>query len=88
MPKTISTDEKRRTGKASPAGKVKAAPVAKAINRNAVTGQFVLGRKAFASISAVEGVYLSKIMAADFKRLDHVSSSERRQALTVKYGKK
>ena len=56
--------------------------------QTAAQGPFVLGRKAFARISAVEGVYLSDGMAADFRRLDHVSSSERRQALTVKYGKK
>jgi len=56
--------------------------------RDAATGQFVLGRAAFASISAVEGVYLSKSMKADLGRLESVSASERRRELSGKYGKK
>lgn len=51
-------------------------------------GGFVLGRKAFTSISAVEGVYLSRDMKADFRRLEGVSPAARRDALSGKYGKK
>jgi len=51
-------------------------------------GLLVLGYKAFASISAVEGMYLSKGMKADFRRLQGSSPSVRRDALTGKYGKK
>ena len=54
--------------------------------RTTAQGPFVLGRKAFAQISAVEGVHLSKELAADLKRLKNVSSSERRQQLAAKYG--
>ncbi len=52
------------------------------------TGGFVLGHKAFSSISAVEGVHLSRDMKADFRRLESVSPAARRQALAGKYGKK
>ena len=74
MAKSIATNENRR--------------LAKAIKRNAFPKQFVLGRKAFARISAVEGIFPSKSLSADLKRLEHVPASERRQALTAKYGKK
>ena len=62
MTKFKATDEKRRIGKAS--GLAKAAPVDNALTRNIPSGQFVLGRKAFAHISAVEGFYLSADMPA------------------------
>lgn len=56
--------------------------------RNATTGQFVLGRSAFANISAVEGIRLSKGMKADFRRLEHTPADKRRSVLSDKYGKK
>jgi len=65
---------------------------AKSLAASALTqksgGLLVLGYKAFASISAVEGMYLSKGMKADFRRLQGSSPSVRRDALTGKYGKK
>jgi len=65
---------------------------AKSIAASALTqkraGGFVLGRKAFSSISAVEGVHLSKDMKADFRRLESASPATRRAALSGKYGKK
>lgn len=53
----------------------------------AATGTLIIGRKAFASISAIEGVYLSKVMDADFQRLAQAPPAERRRELAVKYGK-
>ncbi len=61
--------------------------VAKRIGRDASTGQFVVGRSAFAKISAVEGVFLSESMEAEFRRLETVSPEHRRQELARKYGK-
>jgi hypothetical protein len=65
---------------------------AKSIAASALTqkrvGGFVLGRKAFSSISAIEGVHLSKDMKADFRRLESASPAARRDALSGKYGKK
>ena len=80
-----SSTSKRSAAKAS----VKSA---KSIAASALTqkrtGGFVLGRKAFSSISAVEGVHLSKDMKADFRRLESASPAARRAALSGKYGKK
>jgi hypothetical protein len=57
-------------------------------DRKAKSGQFVLGRKSFTAISAVEGLTLSrnvKGMFADFDR-DKVPQEKRRE-LTLKYFK-
>lgn len=50
--------------------------------------QFVLGREAFASISAIEGVFLTSAIKADLRRLDGATPVERRLVLLAKYGKK
>ncbi|MCF8878314.1 hypothetical protein L5876_00610 [Hyphobacterium sp. SN044] len=58
------------------------------IGRSASTGQFVLGRAAFAKISAVEGLRASKTMNSDFKKLDaeNATPEQRRKYLASKYG--
>jgi hypothetical protein len=50
---------------------------------------YALGQEAFARISAVEGIVVTKEMHRDFKRLDRqgLSAAERRQWLAGKYGK-
>ena len=51
--------------------------------------QFTIGRKAFARISAVEGVQTTVSMDADFRSFDKkgFSAPQRRQVLSEKYGK-
>jgi hypothetical protein len=88
MTKTISAGSRRTPGKVSGSAKTKSLSAAKAVKRNASTGQFVLGRKAFASISAVEGIHLSQGLDADLARLASVPSHERLRVLSRKYGKK
>jgi hypothetical protein len=56
--------------------------------RSASTGRFVLGRAAFASISAVEGIKISKSMGAALRRTAGMAAQERRSMLASKYGKK
>ena len=80
-----STASKRSAVKAS--GKSAESIAASALTQKRAGG-FVLGRKAFSSISAAEGVHLSKDMKADFRRLESASPADRRAALSVKYGKK
>ena len=50
---------------------------------------YVIGRSAFAKISAVEGIRLTKTMDADFGEFDRqgLSAAERRKAISAKYGK-
>jgi hypothetical protein len=50
---------------------------------------FILGRKAFAKISAVEGISLTEEMQRDFARFDRekLSAAERRRALARKYAR-
>ena len=88
MTKTISIRSARSSGKAAGSVKAKSLSAAKAVKRNASTGQFVLGRKAFALISAVEGIQLSEGLDADLARLASVPSHERLRVLSRKYGKK
>lgn len=59
------------------------------ITRDARTGQFVVGRQAFAAISAVEGLHMPVEMAADFREMDRRDASPqvRRKVLSGKYGK-
>ena len=47
----------------------------------------MLGRGAFASISAVEGITISKSMSKQFRKLDKASPKERRAHLAATYGK-
>ena len=49
---------------------------------------FIIGRKGFESISAVEGVYLSKMLRDDLRQLEGSSPEKRRLVLTQKYAKK
>jgi hypothetical protein len=51
--------------------------------------KFTLGRQAFAKISAVEGIELTRDMRADFKSFDDkkLTPAQRRAALARKYGK-
>ena len=51
---------------------------------------FSLGRAAFAKISAVEGVALTREMERDFRAFDaeDLSAEERRRAIIGKYGKR
>ena len=79
--KSIGTTTKER-------GKVKSPKGSTWTKRDVESGTFVLGRSAFATISAAEGVHLSKQMNADLHRLDGASASERRRVLAGKYGRK
>jgi hypothetical protein len=49
---------------------------------------FKVGRRAFAKISAVEGIHLSPEMAKDFGEFDRkgLSAGERRKVIARKYG--
>ena len=57
------------------------------VKRSALTGRFVLGRAAFASISEVEGIRLSKSMSAALNRTEAMPADQRRSTLASKYGK-
>lgn len=60
-------------------------------NRAAVRGQtqaFTLGRRAFAKVSAVEGIRVPSDMEAEFQKLDASERGARRQVLAEKYGKR
>lgn len=50
---------------------------------------FTLGRQAFAKISEVEGIRMSRAMDAEFREFDRkaLSPEERRKAIAAKYGK-
>jgi hypothetical protein len=52
------------------------------------TKGFKVGRRAFAKISAVEGIHLSPEMAKDFGEFDRkgLSADQRRKAIARKYG--
>lgn len=56
--------------------------------RRAAKG-YVIGRSAFAKISAVEGIRTTATMEADFREFDRkgLSAEERRKAISRKYGK-
>jgi hypothetical protein len=56
--------------------------------RSARSGRFVLGRSAFAKVSAVEGIVVSRDLRDDLRRLGSVSPAKRRTVLADKYGKK
>jgi len=62
----------------------------KSLARNAkAKAGFTLGRKGFAKISAVEGVYLSAAMEDRFREFDRqgLSPAERRKAIARAFGK-
>ncbi len=58
------------------------------IVHDAHSGQFKIGRDAFASISSVEGITLSSDMRKVLARTEGMSAAKRRSALAAKYGKK
>ncbi len=51
------------------------------------TGTFTLGRRAFAKVSAVEGIRVSKALESELDELQHADGSRRRAALADKYGR-
>ena len=57
-------------------------------DRKPQTGSFVIGRRAFARISAVEGIKTSTKLEADLRDLEQASPHDRRAVLTEKYGRK
>ena len=60
------------------------------IKQDSRTGRFLVGRGAFAKISAVEGIRIPPEMKADFAGFDreNAPASKRRSALASKYGAK
>ena len=86
MTKTISIGS-ASSAKVLGSAKAKGVSGTKAVKRNTSAGPFVLGRKAFASISAVEGIYLSDQLDTDLARLASVPPDERVRVLSRKYGK-
>ena len=56
--------------------------------RDAGSGQFTIGRKSFASISAVEGIEISRGMDGEFRRTDRMTAENCLSTLASKYGKK
>ncbi len=60
------------------------------IKLDSKTGRFVVGRRAFAKISAVEGIHMPREMEADFAAFDleKKPASQRRSILVDKYGVK
>jgi hypothetical protein len=58
------------------------------VTRDAMTGQFVMGRDAFGKVSEVEGIKLSKRLKADLRELERAPSGKRRSVLSEKYGKR
>ena len=52
-------------------------------------GGYMIGRKRFAKICAVEGIRLTAAMEADFRAFEKkgLPASERRKILAAKYGK-
>ena len=69
-------------------GGKKASSSGKWAKRSPASGKFVIGRTAFASISSVEGIRLSKRMSGDLRRTAGMSADERRATLASKYGKR
>jgi hypothetical protein len=58
----------------------------KASSRNAASGR-ILGRRQFAKISAVEGIFLSGATKRTFAQFDHagLSAEERRRAIIDRF---
>jgi hypothetical protein len=51
-------------------------------------GAFTIGRESFASISAVEGIKVSRKMDEEFRRTDNMSADKRRSTLSSQFGNK
>ena len=66
----------------------KSATASRAIDRDARTGRFTLGRAAFGKVAEVEGIVVSRSMQGIFQRLSTLSPEKRRSVLAQKYGKK
>lgn len=60
------------------------------IKQDSKTGRFMVGRRAFSKISAVEGIRMPHEMQADFAAFDleKKPASQRRSILVDKYGAK
>jgi hypothetical protein len=60
--------------------------MARSLRRNA-TRDYTIGRRAFAKISAVEGIHMTDAMEADFREFDrkNLSPASRRRAITKKF---
>lgn len=60
------------------------------IKQDSKTGRFLVGRGAFAKISAVEGIRMPRGMRADFEEFDasDMPAERRRAVLADKYGKR
>jgi hypothetical protein len=58
------------------------------IGRDARSGRFIIGEKAFRKISAVEGIKPSKRLEADLTRVRDMPADKRRTVLAGVYGKK
>lgn len=58
------------------------------IGRDAKTGRYIIGDKAFRKISAVEGIKPSKQLEADLRHVQGMSAEKRRTTLAGVYGKK
>ena len=54
-----------------------------------VSKSYTIGRKAFAKISAVEGIHLTPEMRKDFQEFEqqNLSSEDRRNAISKKYAR-
>ncbi|WP_414463771.1 hypothetical protein [Hyphomicrobium sp. DY-1] len=76
MAKTVSKGSKKSSGGA------------RWVVRDSHSGQFKIGRDAFASISSVEGISLSQDMRKVLARTEGMSAAKRRSELASKYGKK
>jgi hypothetical protein len=59
------------------------------LNKSPITKGFILGRKGFARISAVEGIHLSSEMETKFQEFDRdeLPASQRREAISRAFGK-
>lgn len=58
------------------------------VSPTARAGRFVVGRDAFARISAVEGITLSPAMKATLDKTERMPPEQRRRTLASTYGKK
>lgn len=56
--------------------------------RSSSSGQFIVGERAFTSISAVEGIMPSERLKSDLRKLKSSSSDKRRAVLAETYGNK
>ena len=59
------------------------------ISQKGGNGSYTIGRDAFAKISAVEGIYLTKEMQEDFQVFEQkgLSPKDRREVISKKYAR-